>query len=76
MSPADSTAPAPLGQPATIRVAGAQSPVTADIGTNLAQVLRALDFAAGENAQALLTPRAPSASTPTTSTPSALPLLW
>jgi len=53
---ADSTVPSALGQPATLRVAGAQIPVTADIEANLDRILCALDFAAGEHAQILLTP--------------------
>jgi predicted amidohydrolase len=39
-----------------IRVAGAQMPVTEDIDANLACIERAIDFAAQERAQILLTP--------------------
>lgn len=38
------------------RVAGAQIPVTADIERNVSTILRAIDFAAAERAQILLTP--------------------
>ena len=39
-----------------IRVAGAQLPVTRDIEANVAQITRAIDYAAGEKADVLLTP--------------------
>jgi predicted amidohydrolase len=39
-----------------IRVAGAQSPVTKDIASNLAAIHRAIDYAIGEDADILLTP--------------------
>ncbi|MDA1192922.1 MAG: carbon-nitrogen hydrolase family protein [Candidatus Poribacteria bacterium] len=39
-----------------IRVAGAQLPITEDIGSNLAAIRRAIDYAASENADILLTP--------------------
>ena len=53
---ADPTVPSAPDQPASLRVAGAQIPVTVDIEANLGCILRALDFAAGESAQVLLTP--------------------
>jgi predicted amidohydrolase len=40
----------------SLRVAGAQIPVGTDIETNVATILRAIDFAAGERADILLTP--------------------
>jgi predicted amidohydrolase len=40
----------------SIRVAGAQLPVTTDIQANVAAIERAIDFAADENADILLTP--------------------
>ena len=42
----------------TLRVAGAQIPVARDIDANLAAIFRAIDFAAAEKAEVLLTPEA------------------
>ena len=39
-----------------LRVSGAQIPVTADIAANLSTIARALEFAASEEADILLTP--------------------
>ncbi len=39
-----------------LRVAGAQLPVTNDVATNLQAIVRAIDFAAAEHAEILLTP--------------------
>jgi len=39
-----------------IRVAGAQLPVTRDVEANVAQITRAIEYAAGERADILLTP--------------------
>lgn len=46
-----------MEEPTTeLRVAGAQLPVTTDINANRDAIFRAIDFAAGENADILLTP--------------------
>jgi predicted amidohydrolase len=42
----------------TLRVAGAQMAVTKDIAANAAAIARAIDFAAAEKADILLTPEA------------------
>ncbi|MBM3502056.1 MAG: hypothetical protein FJX74_25670, partial [Armatimonadetes bacterium] len=39
-----------------LSVAGAQMPVTLDVSANVQHLLRAVDFAAGEHADVLLTP--------------------
>jgi predicted amidohydrolase len=44
------------GSPDRIRVAGAQLPVSPDIATNVAALTRAIEFAAREKADVLLTP--------------------
>ena len=48
--------PLAVGQTRRLRVAGAQIPVTRDVNTNLAALERAVQYAAGEKADILLTP--------------------